>query len=426
MLSLTVFADSSSFFHTIPEQPVEGEDVTVVFEYDYVSTGMGNFDMTVLGISDKSLFVTAWSTNRCIRAMEYTPQPLWLKQEFKFEKLPKGNYTLDLAVTLFDENCESGGGAPIERGVKNFSYSFSVIEAPLPPVPDPKCVAKIFRVVNASGNCLVLYNFCEILPGSRILGEDENCPEKAVEPEVLIPPNVIIPVDLNEDDTNNQTISLDINGQTASSDLNGQAIASEIKPLIQPITNKGNDANVIDQNAKPVIKKNKPISRKSVVNKNLGNVKICTIDYNGDKQCGQSEIADINSDVSNGLTVSNATYFLTISKRQENKIIIDSNGLEFQTVEKIQLDENGLRVAGVPIILLSMEKINEIERQNGSLSKIELKLVNEIPKYEIKTMQKTKLLWIVPVEMEVKTTVNAQNGVIESIEVPWWSFLAGE
>ena len=35
-----------------------------------------------------------------------------------------------------------------------------------------------------------------------------------------------------------------------------------------------------------------------------------------------------------------------------------------------------------------------------------------------------RLFWFIPVQMDVKTTVNAKTGVVEKIENPWWSFLA--
>jgi len=57
---------------------------------------------------------------------------------------------------------------------------------------------------------------------------------------------------------------------------------------------------------------------------------------------------------------------------------------------------------------------------------IQIKLVTEEkPVYEIKAVQQTRLLWLMPIEMEIKTAVSAETGNIETTEKPWWSFLTG-
>jgi uncharacterized membrane protein YkoI len=45
--------------------------------------------------------------------------------------------------------------------------------------------------------------------------------------------------------------------------------------------------------------------------------------------------------------------------------------------------------------------------------------------YEVKGTRPAIFFFIWPVDLEVKTTVNAQTGEVKSVEEPWWAFLTG-
>ena len=65
-----------------------------------------------------------------------------------------------------------------------------------------------------------------------------------------------------------------------------------------------------------------------------------------------------------------------------------------------------------------------IEKQElHYVESIELKDVGK-PIYEVNGVKKVKLLWFIPIDMSIKTEIDAETGKVEKIKKPWWSFLA--
>jgi len=54
---------------------------------------------------------------------------------------------------------------------------------------------------------------------------------------------------------------------------------------------------------------------------------------------------------------------------------------------------------------------------------LDLKLENGKPVYESVSTVNSKVLWFLPVQMEVKSKINAENGKLVSEQKPWWAFL---
>jgi len=65
-------------------------------------------------------------------------------------------------------------------------------------------------------------------------------------------------------------------------------------------------------------------------------------------------------------------------------------------------------------------KVSEIDKESA---KIELIEKYQKPVYSVVGMKQAKLLFIIPVLMEVKTEVDAETGKVISVNKPWWSFL---
>lgn len=66
-------------------------------------------------------------------------------------------------------------------------------------------------------------------------------------------------------------------------------------------------------------------------------------------------------------------------------------------------------------------KVSEIDKESA---KIELIEKYQKPVYSVVGMKQTKLLFIIPVLMGVKTEVDAETGKVISVSKPWWSFLS--
>ncbi|MDP2973936.1 MAG: thioredoxin domain-containing protein, partial [Candidatus Diapherotrites archaeon] len=118
---------------------------------------------------------------------------------------------------------------------------------------------------------------------------------------------------------------------------------------------------------------------------------------------------------------------IKISKTSNATIVLeDKEGKSAEISEPIQIDANGLKVKGKQIQIMPGDALQKAREKTSSTAKeIKLKVVGEKPVYEIKAVQNARLLWFIPIEMQIKTVVNAQTGGIESVEKPWWSFLFG-
>lgn len=62
--------------------------------------------------------------------------------------------------------------------------------------------------------------------------------------------------------------------------------------------------------------------------------------------------------------------------------------------------------------------------QLKSIKTVELKEVNDKQVYQVKGVKEAKLLWVIPVDMEITVNINMDTGAIENMEKPWWGFLA--
>jgi len=72
-----------------------------------------------------------------------------------------------------------------------------------------------------------------------------------------------------------------------------------------------------------------------------------------------------------------------------------------------------------PVLSKSLEK-SAIK----SIESVEVKEVNSEPVYQVKGVREAKLLWVIPVDMEVTMNIDITTGAVKTVETPWWGFLA--
>jgi len=79
-----------------------------------------------------------------------------------------------------------------------------------------------------------------------------------------------------------------------------------------------------------------------------------------------------------------------------------------------------------PINILPEDAINEAKgvAETPEIKKVELKIESEKLIYSIKGIKQAKLLFIIPVSMEIETKVDAETRDVISVNKPWWSFLS--
>jgi len=67
------------------------------------------------------------------------------------------------------------------------------------------------------------------------------------------------------------------------------------------------------------------------------------------------------------------------------------------------------------VFLLRRDKIKNIQKSVAGQKQI----------YNVQAVQQARFLGILTIGMPVNLQVNSQNGAVEKIEKPWWSFLVG-
>lgn len=105
--------------------------------------------------------------------------------------------------------------------------------------------------------------------------------------------------------------------------------------------------------------------------------------------------------------------------------IIEIGDISATTNKPLEITNSKLYIGG-PTGKKLVNIAPDIALQQAKLSKVDsLELKdNEKPVYEIKGVKESKLLWLIPVNMEVAVHINAETGATEKIEKPWWGFLA--
>ncbi len=120
---------------------------------------------------------------------------------------------------------------------------------------------------------------------------------------------------------------------------------------------------------------------------------------------------------------------ITIQIDKENKLIrIEHENTTAITKESIKVEEKEIKVetpkGDVQVSVLPAKATQvAISKVQQKIKKTELKVLGERVVYEVAGEKSAKLLWLIPVTLPVKTTIDAQTGIVISVEKPWWSFL---
>ncbi|MBI2097122.1 MAG: hypothetical protein HYT40_03180 [Candidatus Sungbacteria bacterium] len=81
-----------------------------------------------------------------------------------------------------------------------------------------------------------------------------------------------------------------------------------------------------------------------------------------------------------------------------------------------------VRLEAVPQIIESQKKEGKLNID--AVETVELKQTEKNqPTYEVRARKRGRLLFLIPVTMQVTININAENGAIEAVKKPWWSLL---
>lgn len=114
----------------------------------------------------------------------------------------------------------------------------------------------------------------------------------------------------------------------------------------------------------------------------------------------------------------------------ENKGTIESGSVSAEYSGELAVEQSKIYMrtsSGKKQVVVTPEDIAAI---SGLLKEhvLEMKLAEQAgkPLYSVKGMKQARLLFIIPVSMEVEIDVDAETGNVVSMKKPWWSFMAAE
>ncbi|MEM5766465.1 MAG: hypothetical protein QW423_02430 [Candidatus Aenigmatarchaeota archaeon] len=115
--------------------------------------------------------------------------------------------------------------------------------------------------------------------------------------------------------------------------------------------------------------------------------------------------------------------------KKEKITKLEVDGVVAITRETLKFENSSLKVetAKKEVFVNLMPNLAEkiiLVNKKQKIEMMELKSEEDKTVYEVEGKKDAKLLWIIPVTVPIKTQVNAEDGKIEKIEKPWWSFLA--
>lgn len=117
-----------------------------------------------------------------------------------------------------------------------------------------------------------------------------------------------------------------------------------------------------------------------------------------------------------------------ISKRIETPVAIESsiNSIKSFSMDEVEL-EKPKTVSLDEILDVTFTKDDAVLKaeEQAKLESIKtVKLNEQEMTYKVTGVKSSKLLWCIPVNIDVAVYIDATTGNVQKIEMPWWSFLA--
>jgi len=100
--------------------------------------------------------------------------------------------------------------------------------------------------------------------------------------------------------------------------------------------------------------------------------------------------------------------------------IVDGNTIAEVPTGTIQIDDNGLFLEGKPIKIIP----SRIRAKIAKLERIQLRIDNNIAKYDAEIQNTRNLFGLIPISVTEKASINAETGKIIGYERPFWSIIS--
>jgi hypothetical protein len=114
--------------------------------------------------------------------------------------------------------------------------------------------------------------------------------------------------------------------------------------------------------------------------------------------------------------------------KEGDKVRIKEGNAEVETNETINVQTGNFSVLtdnGSIVIRTTPEELtSEKELKNQTIQKIELKAEKNKVLYHVDGIKPARLLFLIPVSINIQTDIDAVSGNVENIKSPWWSVFA--
>lgn len=114
--------------------------------------------------------------------------------------------------------------------------------------------------------------------------------------------------------------------------------------------------------------------------------------------------------------------------KEGDKVHIKEGNVEVETNETINVQTGNFSVLtnnGSIVIRITPGEITaKKELINQTIQKIELKSEENKVLYHVDGIKPARLLFLIPVSINMQTDIDAASGKVENIKSPWWSILA--
>lgn len=130
-------------------------------------------------------------------------------------------------------------------------------------------------------------------------------------------------------------------------------------------------------------------------------------------------VSNITTNISQPVPILKAT--------NDNRGVIETTASSAEYYGKLEIKESKIIMetsAGKKQIIMPESAVEYSAASKEEVKKIELKEKLQKPVYSVSAVKQAKLLFFIPVSMDIETDVDAETGKIISVNKPWWGFLA--
>ena len=104
-----------------------------------------------------------------------------------------------------------------------------------------------------------------------------------------------------------------------------------------------------------------------------------------------------------------------------NKAVLREGNIKIDVEEKIEVKENEIRINNK---VLNTPPSKVVEKVKGEIKEIKLETYKDKVVYRVKSIEKRRLFFIIPVKYEQEMRIDIETGKVVERKRPWWAIFA--